>query len=156
MPVDQEKLAKLQKATRIGGKGTPRRKAKRAPKVDNSVQVAAENQKLQQALQKLNAQTVPGIEEVNMFQEDGKVLNFNRVQVQGSVPDNTFAVFGNSKEKELTDLMPGILAQMGPESLSQLQKIVEQLKLGQEGPAGEAGDEVPELVEGETFEDNVE
>jgi nascent polypeptide-associated complex subunit beta len=35
-----------------------------------------DDKKLQAALKKLNVQPVPGVEEVNMFQEDGNVLHF--------------------------------------------------------------------------------
>lgn len=57
-----------------GGKGTPRRKAVRKPKgptggIDG-------DKKLQNALKKLNVQPLTGIEEVNMFKDDGNVLHF--------------------------------------------------------------------------------
>jgi nascent polypeptide-associated complex subunit beta len=35
-----------------------------------------DDKKLQAALKKLNVQPVQGVEEVNMFQEDGNVLHF--------------------------------------------------------------------------------
>ncbi len=51
----------------------------------------------------------------------------------------------------MTELVPGILSQMGPESLAQLRKLAESFKAAQDAAAvkGEdAGDdEVPELVE---------
>jgi nascent polypeptide-associated complex subunit beta len=58
----------------LGGKGTPRRKAVRKPKgptggIDG-------DKKLQNALKKLNVQPLTGIEEVNMFKDDGNVLHF--------------------------------------------------------------------------------
>jgi NAC domain len=37
---------------------------------------AQDDKKLQGALKKLNVQPIPGVEEVNMFQEDGNVLHF--------------------------------------------------------------------------------
>jgi nascent polypeptide-associated complex subunit beta len=37
---------------------------------------AQDDEKLQVALKKLNVQAIQGIEEVNMFQEDGNVLHF--------------------------------------------------------------------------------
>jgi nascent polypeptide-associated complex subunit beta len=37
---------------------------------------AQDDKKLQAALKKLNVQPIPGVEEVNMFQEDGNVLHF--------------------------------------------------------------------------------
>lgn len=68
---DQVKLAKMQ-AMRIGGKGTPRRVIKKKPAGG-----ATDDKKLQAALKKLNVQPIAGIEEVNMFKEDGKVLHFS-------------------------------------------------------------------------------
>lgn len=38
---------------------------------------ATDDKKLQATLKKLNVQPIAGIEEVNMFKEDGKVLHFS-------------------------------------------------------------------------------
>lgn len=57
--------------TFLSGKGTPRRKVKKV--VRNS---GADDKKLQAALKKLNVQPLQGIEEVNMFKEDGNVIHF--------------------------------------------------------------------------------
>ncbi len=54
-----------------GGKGTPRRKMAPKPKGPGG-----EDPKLQAALKKLQVEPVSGIEEVNMFKEDGNVLHF--------------------------------------------------------------------------------
>jgi hypothetical protein len=75
MVIDAEKLAKLQSASRIGGKGTPRRKVVRKPKGPGG---ADADKKLQNALKKLNVQPLTGIEEVNMFKDDGNVLHFQQ------------------------------------------------------------------------------
>lgn len=72
MVVDQEKLAKLQAAARTGGKGAPRRKIVKKPK---GAVAGGEDTKLQGALKKLAVQPITGIEEVNMFKEDGNVLH---------------------------------------------------------------------------------
>lgn len=55
-----------------GAKAPIRRKV--APKQPS----AQDDKKLQTALKKLNVQGVGAVEEVNMFMDDGKVLNFNR------------------------------------------------------------------------------
>lgn len=67
----QERLKKLGASSRIGGKGTPRRKMKRAP-----ARSASDDKKLQLALKKLNVQPIQAIEEVNMFKSDGNVIHF--------------------------------------------------------------------------------
>lgn len=55
-----------------GGKGTPRRKVVRTGKAGGG----QDDRKLQAALKKLNMQPIPGVEELNMFREDGNVLHF--------------------------------------------------------------------------------
>jgi len=58
---------------RSGGKGTVRRKIVRKSKPSNT----QDDKKLQGALKKLNVQPITGVEEVNMFREDGNVLHFS-------------------------------------------------------------------------------
>lgn len=72
-------------ALTAGGKGTPRRKV-----VKKSVTATqGDDRKIQAALKKLGVQPITGVEEVNMFKEDGNVLHFNnprgelRVSVRG-------------------------------------------------------------------------
>jgi nascent polypeptide-associated complex subunit beta len=55
-----------------GGKGTPRRK-----QIKKSASTKeGDDRKIQAALGKLNVQPITGVEEVNMFKEDGTVLHF--------------------------------------------------------------------------------
>ncbi len=63
----------LTPGARSGGKGTVRRKIVRKSKPSNT----QDDKKLQGALKKLNVQPITGVEEVNMFQEDGNVLHFS-------------------------------------------------------------------------------
>ncbi|KAE9985354.1 hypothetical protein EG328_007607 [Venturia inaequalis] len=180
--MDQAKLAKMQASVRIGyvqsiplsfspttthsisvsrslprafGKGTPRRKIK---KVTRST--GTDDKKLQTALKKLNVQPIQAIEEVNMFKSDGNVIHFSAPKVHASVPANTFAIYGVGEEKELTELVPGILNQLGPDSLASLRKLAESYQSMQQGK-GEDGekadddeddDDIPDLVAGDTFE----
>lgn len=90
--------------------------------------------------------------------------------VHASVPSNTFAIYGTGEDKELTELVPGILNQLGPDSLASLRKLAESyqsLKKDGSGGGGEGGnkkgeddddddDDIPDLVEGENFESKVE
>ncbi|RDA85329.1 hypothetical protein CP532_4981 [Ophiocordyceps camponoti-leonardi (nom. inval.)] len=150
----QDRLKKLQQGARIGdGKGTPRRKVKRTP-----ARSGADDKKLQQTLKKLNTQPIQAIEEVNMFKADGNVIHFAAPKVHAAVPANTFAIYGNGEDKELTELVPGILNQLGRDSLASLRKLAESYQNMQKG--GEKGDddedEIPDLVEGENFESKVE
>ncbi|CAG8441359.1 1437_t:CDS:2 [Diversispora eburnea] len=145
--MNAEKLAKLQSQVRIGGKGTPRRKVKKVYKTATN-----DDKKLQSTLKKLNVQPIQNIEEVNMFKEDGNVIHFTAPKVQASVQANTFAIYGQGEEKELTELVPGILSQLGPDSLASLRKLAEsyqQLNLASQNVQTEASndDDIPELVE---------
>ncbi|CZT16989.1 probable Nascent polypeptide-associated complex subunit beta [Ramularia collo-cygni] len=151
--MDHEKLARMQNAVRIGGKGTPRRKVKKVQR--NS---GTDDKKLQGALKKMNVQPIQAIEEVNMFKSDGNVIHFSAPKVHASVPSNTFAIYGAGEDKELTELVPGILNQLGPDSLASLRKLAESYQSLQKGAEGEDkkdddDDEIPDLVEGENFED---
>ncbi|KAG5976504.1 Nascent polypeptide-associated complex subunit beta [Claviceps cyperi] len=146
----QERLKKLGASARTGdGKGTPRRKVKRAP-----ARSGADDKKLQQTLKKLNTQPIQAIEEVNMFKADGNVIHFSAPKVHAAVPSNTFAIYGNGEDKELTELVPGILNQLGPDSLASLRKLAESYQNLQKGGKGDDDDEIPDLVEGENFEEN--
>ncbi|KAL9064499.1 MAG: hypothetical protein Q9161_008836 [Pseudevernia consocians] len=160
--MDQAKLAKMQQSVRIawasGGKGTPRRKVKKVHKSSGT-----DDKKLQTSLKKLNVQPIQAIEEVNMFKEDGNVIHFAAPKVHASVPSNTFAIYGAGEDKELTELVPGILNQLGPDSLASLRKLAESYQSLQKKDGGEGGkaededdDDIPELVEGENFESKVE
>jgi nascent polypeptide-associated complex subunit beta len=81
------------------------------------------------------------------------------ISVHAAVPANTFAIYGAGEEKELTELVPGILNQLGPDSLQSLRKLAESYQNLQKGEKGEGDvdeDEVPDLVEGQNFESRVE
>jgi nascent polypeptide-associated complex subunit beta len=77
------------------------------------------------------------------------------------VPSNTFAIYGHGEDKELTELVPGILNQLGPDSLASLRKLAESYQSMQQKKDGEEGEgkkdddddeDIPELVDGENFE----
>lgn len=159
----------------LGGKGSVRRKVVRKSKPSG----AQDDKKLQGALKKLNVQPIPGVEEVNMFREDGNVLHFTAPKgaphsvasrlahlliicgglrsiyaVHAAISANTFAIYGTGHVKELTELVPGILNQLGPDSLASLRKLAESYQAIQQGQQRHAAgaddeddDDVPDLVE---------
>lgn len=63
---------------------------------------------------------------VNMIKDDGTVVHFNNPKVQASLSANTFAITGHAETKQLTEMLPGILSQLGADSLSSLRKLAEQ------------------------------
>jgi len=146
--MNSEKLSKMQEQVRIGGKGTARRKKKVLHRT-----ATTDDKKLQSSLKKLSVNNIPGIEEVNMMKNDGSVIHFNNPKVQASLAANTFAVTGQSETKQITEMLPGILNQLGAESLQHLKKLATAVS-GDNKPAAGAGleeeeddDDVPDLVE---------
>ena len=102
--------------------------------------------------------------------------------VQAALPANTLAITGPGQTKELTELVPGILNQLGPDSLASLRRLAESYQsmtarqaaaaaaaggagagagipgLEGEKKEGEVGDddEIPDLVENFDDEDEGE
>uniref|UniRef100_UPI00359013DA transcription factor BTF3 homolog 4-like isoform X1 n=1 Tax=Myxine glutinosa TaxID=7769 RepID=UPI00359013DA len=153
--MNQEKLGKMQAQVRIGGKGSARRKKKVVHRT-----ATADDKKLQTSLKKLAVNSINGIEEVNMFKEDGTVIHFNNPKVQASVTANTFAITGHAETKHLAEMLPGVLNQLGVEGLSNLRGLSHLRKLAastaKQGlefkpptvpEENEEDDEVPDLVE---------
>jgi nascent polypeptide-associated complex subunit beta len=69
--MNAEKLKRLQSAVRTGGKGSVRRKKKIIHK-----QGGVDERKLQALFNRLKMTQIPGIEEVNLFKDDGTVIQF--------------------------------------------------------------------------------
>merc|ERR1712042_279974 len=150
LTMNSDKLTKMQEQVRIGGKGTARRKKKVLHRT-----ATTDDKKLQSSLKKLSVNNIPGIEEVNMMKNDGSVIHFNNPKVQASLAANTFAVTGQSETKQITEMLPGILNQLGAESLQHLKRLATTVS-GENKPAAAAGagleeeeddDDVPDLVE---------
>ncbi|KAL9267915.1 Basic transcription factor 3-like protein [Drosera capensis] len=157
--MNREKLIKMAGAVRTGGKGSVRRKKKAVHKTTTT-----DDKRLQSTLKRIGVNTIPAIEEVNIFQDD-VVIQFINPKVQASIAANTWVVSGSPQTKKLQDILPGIINQLGPDNLENLRKLAEQF--GQQAPTKantnanadvskpqeeDDDDDVPELVEGETFE----
>mmetsp|Transcript_21026 Transcript_21026/g.30312 ORF Transcript_21026/g.30312 Transcript_21026/m.30312 type:complete len:167 (+) Transcript_21026:157-657(+) len=132
-----------------GGKGSVRRKKK----VTSRNSAAQSDVKLSAALKKLGATNIPGIEEVNFFKEDGKVIHFVNPKVQASIAANTYIISGQNETKPLQELLPNIVSQLGMDNLSQLQSLA-QAGGGMPGapaavvPDVDDDEDVPDLVHG--------
>jgi len=147
--MNAEKLKQLQAQVRIGGKGTQRRKKKVLHRT-----ATTDDKKLQTSLKKLAVNNIPGIEEVNMIKEDGVVIHFNNPKVQASLAANTFSITGHAEQKQISDMLPGILNQLGAESLQNLRKLATNVSGVPSGDTKTATDDidddeddVPDLVE---------
>ena len=119
--MNQEKLTKLQAQVRIGGKGAACRK-----KVAHRT-ATADDKKLQVSLKKLGVNNISGIEEVNMFTNQGTVIHLNNPKVQASPAANTFTITGHAETKQLTEMLPSILNQLGANSHTSLRRLAEAL-----------------------------
>ncbi|KAF2289249.1 hypothetical protein GH714_032114 [Hevea brasiliensis] len=117
-----------------------------------------DDKRLQSTLKRIGVNAIPAIEEVNIFKDD-IVIQFVNPKVQASIAANTWVVSGSPQTKKLQDILPQVLGHLGPDNLDNLKKLAEQIQK-QAPSAGAAAtaaheeddDEVPELVEGQTFE----
>eukprot|EP00434_Breviolum_minutum_P011479 symbB.v1.2.010118.t1/scaffold658.1/size175746/8 len=143
------KLAQKFDAVRTGGKGTTRRR-----KMVKHQANSADEKQLQAHLKRLGLNNIPGIEEVNMFTEDGGVLHFNTPKVQAAVGANTYVISGVPENKRLEELLPGIINQplglLGADNLMNLKRIAEGFKAAG-APEASGGDDIPDI--GENFEE---
>lgn len=60
-----------------------------------------------------------------MFTNQGTVIHFNNPKVQASLAANTFTITGHAETKQLTEMLPGILNQLGADSLTSLRRLAE-------------------------------
>eukprot|EP00070_Physeter_catodon_P036488 XP_028343382.1 nascent polypeptide-associated complex subunit beta-like [Physeter catodon] len=95
-------------AQQLGGKGTARRKTKKVHK-----SVVADDKKLQFTLKRLGVATISGIEEVLMMQDNGKLLQFTKPQVQAAVSANTYVISGRCEERSSAFFANSMLSSLG-------------------------------------------
>jgi nascent polypeptide-associated complex subunit beta len=101
------KLAeKFGDTSRLGGKGTERRKVKAVHKTQLN-----DDKKLKSAIKKFNVQPIPEVGEVNMFKDDNTVIQFKNPEgnkskfkflnllVLASFASNTFVIIGKNDTK---------------------------------------------------------
>jgi len=152
MPASADVKAKLKAkfgsvSCRTGGKGSLRRKKKNQRKSNNT-----EDKRLQAQLKKLQVNSIPAIEEVNLFEESAKVIHFTNPRVQASIAANTYVVSGKAEKKDLAELLPSILPQLGPSALEDLKGLQADLQKSGDNDMDE-DDDIPDLVEATNFEE---
>lgn len=159
--VDKEKLAKLQRMAanvRTGGKGSVRRKKKAVHKA-----APTDDKRLQTTLKRLQLHQLPGIEEVNIFKDNGQVINFQNPKVQAQIAANTYVISGPAATKQLQEMLPSIVNQLGADNMPQMKSLMDQLGAASGGgissmPDNAADDDdddddIPDLVDNANFED---
>ncbi|CAN6302769.1 unnamed protein product, partial [Urochloa humidicola] len=110
--MNKERLMKMAGAVRTGGKGTVRRKKKAVHKT-----ATTDDKRLQSTLKRVGVNTIPAIEEVNIFKDD-LVIQFLNPKVQASIAANTWVVSGAPQTKKLQDVLPGSLTNWVPTTWS--------------------------------------
>ena len=112
---------------------------------------ADSDRKITAAVKKLGVQPITGVEEVNLFRQDSKVVHFKNPKVQAATQANTFVVSGNAETKNLMELMPGIANQLGQELSNHMHQQMQAGRMQQPKQEDSDDDDVPELV-GEDFQ----
>ncbi|KAJ6396561.1 hypothetical protein OIU77_021568 [Salix suchowensis] len=92
--MDRERLMKMAGSVRTGGKGSMRRKKKAVHKSSTT-----DDKKLQSTLKRIGVNTIPAIEEVNIFKDD-LVIQFVNPKVQASVVANTWVIAGTPSNQK--------------------------------------------------------
>jgi len=61
--------------------------------------------------------------QVNMIKSNGEVIHFANPKVQAAIAANTFSITGLAEIKQITELLPDIIPQLGPESIEGLKAL---------------------------------
>uniref|UniRef100_A0AC34FZQ1 NAC-A/B domain-containing protein n=1 Tax=Panagrolaimus sp. ES5 TaxID=591445 RepID=A0AC34FZQ1_9BILA len=72
--------------------------------------------------------------------------HFNNPKVQASVPANTFSITGTAENKQITDMLPGILNQLGAESLTHLKNLHANVTSNGASATNDPDADIPDLV----------
>jgi len=62
-----------------------------------------------------------------MIKSDGTVIHFQNPTVQAAIQANTFCISGKAQNKSISEMMPGILSQLGSENMGMLQQLFSQM-----------------------------
>lgn len=120
---------------------------------DGSQNARADDKKLKFSLKKLGANSVSGIEEVNVFTNQGTEIHFHNLKVREALVVNTVSITDHTDTEQLTETLPSIFNQLSADSLTSLQRLAEALSTqcvdGKPSlvPREKEDDEVPDLLE---------
>ena len=137
----RKKLAEKFGNTQIGGKGTQRRKhevKKRGNKVET-------DKKIESIAKKAQAKKLNEISEINIFKDDNTVIHFKKPTLEYSFKEKVSFVSGLHETKNIKELLPAIIKQLGPKQFEFMKEYAETLK--NKDKKDEKNDQAPELVE---------
>ena len=137
----RKKLAEKFGNTQIGGKGTQRRKHE-AKKRGNKVET---DKKIEGIAKKAQAKKLNEISEINIFKDDNTVIHFKKPTLEYSFKEKVSFVSGLHETKNIKELLPAIIKQLGPKQFEFMKEYAETLK--SKDNKNEKIDEAPELVE---------
>lgn len=113
-----EALKNLEKrfgeSTRLGGKGTQKRKVKVQHKP------AGDDKKVKNLVKKMGAQPMPDISEMNFFLEDNTYWNFKKPEVYMSFQNQIVILSGDHEVKSVRENLAEVVTQISPEQLEQV------------------------------------
>mmetsp|Transcript_20162 Transcript_20162/g.40361 ORF Transcript_20162/g.40361 Transcript_20162/m.40361 type:complete len:159 (+) Transcript_20162:29-505(+) len=143
----RQRLAARAGSARTGGKGSMRRRRKAQHKSS-----ATDDKRLTSTLKRLGVTQIPGIEEANLFKQDGKVIHFSQPKVQASLNSNTYVISGTAEQKNMHELLPGILDQLGADNMESLRAMAGSMgaMAGGAAAADADADDTPDV---DNFED---
>ena len=127
--------------TQLGGKGTQRRK-KEAKHRGNKVEA---DKKIQALSKKTGARKINEVSEINIFKDDNSVVHIKKPLLEYSFKEKVSFVSGTHETKNIKDLLPGIIKQLGPKQFEFMKEYAETLK--KKDKKAEKIEEAPELVE---------
>ena len=141
--------------TRLGGKGTQKRKLKKKDKNKMST-----SKKMKTIEKKLGAAPIPEIAEVNLFRDDGNVWHFANPNLKGSIQNQVLIVSQEPEIKDLQNNFAEFVSHMGPNEMSKLKDMVKNMKPPADEKEGdskveeEEEEEAPPLVNFEEVANN--
>ena len=137
----RKKLAEKFGNTQIGGKGTQRRKhevKKRGNKVET-------DKKIESIAKKSQAKKINEINEINIFKDDNTVIHFKKPTLEYSFKEKVSFVSGLHETKNIKELLPAIIKQLGPKQFEFMKEYAETLKT--KDKKDDKDEQAPELVE---------
>ena len=137
----RKKLAEKFGNTQIGGKGTQRRKHE-AKKRGNKVET---DKKIEAIAKKAQAKKLNEISEINIFKDDNTVIHFKKPTLEYSFKEKVSFVSGLHETKNIKELIPAIIKQLGPKQFDLMKEYAETIKT--KDKKDEKNDQAPELVE---------
>ena len=129
----EEKFGNL----KLGGKGTQKKK-----KIVTHKSQAVQDKKIAAIAKKAGAKNMGETAEINLFKDDNSILHFKKPKLEYSVKEKVCFIIGTPETKQIKDMLPGILKQLGPKQMGFIKDYAESLKNTMAKP-----EEKPDLVE---------